>query len=62
MTKQKCYVGGRLGMIVERYTYTVDIYMFKSKMTKTGVNKRYVKMLPPDKKGIPNQLTFNYEA
>lgn len=62
MTKQKCFIGGKLGLILKRYTHTVDVYVFKTKTVKTGVSRKYIKILPPEKKGNPNQLTINYEA
>ena len=63
MEKQKCIVGGKLGVVLRRYTHTMDVYLFKSKMTRNGVNKRYVKLLPAPKqkrKKKTNQLALQF--
>ena len=61
--KQKCTIDGKLGIITNRYTHTVDVYLFKSKRHMVGVHRRYVKLLPQQKKPInPAQLVINYDT
>lgn len=60
--KRKCIVNKQLGIVTAAYTYTMDVYLFKNKRTMSGVNRRYVKLLPLEKpKQDRAQLQFNYE-
>lgn len=60
--KRKCIVAGKLGIVMVSYTYTMDVYLFKTKKMMTGVHKRYVHLLPIEKPKVDiNQLSFNYE-
>ena len=59
--KRKCFVGGKLGLVIQSYTHTVDVFLFKEKRITYGVHKKYVKLLPRTKTGNPNQLRINYE-
>ncbi len=56
----KCFVGGKLGIITQRYTHTVDVFMFKSRKMMYGVHKRYVKLLPMDIPLPSNQYVIQY--
>ena len=45
---RKCFVGGKLGLVIKSYTHTRDVFIFKTKRTMYGVHKKYVKLLPHD--------------
>jgi len=61
--KQKCCIDGKLGVVTNRYTHTVDVYLFKSKRHMVGVHRKYVKLLPLEKLPInPAQLVINYDS
>lgn len=57
MNRRQCIVNGRLGIVMATYTHTMDVYIFKSRRTMTGVNRQYVRLLPKqEKKGNESQL------
>jgi hypothetical protein len=58
MAKRKCYVRGKMGAIMENYTHTVDVFMFKTRKMMYGVSKKYIHMVPQPAKitGNTNQL------
>ena len=61
MNKQKCVINGKLGIVTNRYTHTMDVYLFKDKRYMNGVHRRYVKLLPLEKPPEdPSQLVINY--
>lgn len=46
MDKKNCIVNGKKGVIMEVYTHTYDIFMFKSKKMMYGVSRKVVHILP----------------
>jgi len=51
-------VNGKMGLVVNDYTHTVDVLIFKTKVTLNGVNKKFVKLIPLPKKNT-NQMKLN---
>jgi hypothetical protein len=63
MNKRKCLVGGKLGMVTQKYTHTMDVFLFKERRIMHGVHQKYVKLLQLEKPHFdPAQLAINYEA
>ena len=60
MNKRKCRVGKKLGIITATYTHTVDVFIFKTRTTKYGVHKKYVKLLPLEAKKNKFQLALAF--
>jgi len=56
MNKRECLVNGQLGLVMNSYTHTCDVYMFKSRSMLHGVQRKLVKLQPrrqpPDKNQI----------
>lgn len=44
--KRYCTVRGEKGLVVNSYTHTMDVFLFKRRTTTYGVHKRFVKLLP----------------
>ena len=58
--KRKCTIDGKLGIVMSTYTHTMDVFMFKTRTTKWGVNRRYVKLLPREAPKVDTgQLTLS---
>ena len=45
MNKRKVIVNGNMGVVIATYTYTCDVFMFKSRKTLTGVSRRFMKVI-----------------
>ena len=57
MNQNKVIVKGRMGLITATYTYTCDVYMFKTRKMMYGVSRKIIHKLPKEvKKGDPDQL------
>ena len=46
MNKRNCHVKGKLGVIINSYSYTYDVFMYKTRRTMFGVSKKVVHILP----------------
>lgn len=46
MNKRNCIINRKQGVIMESYTYTYDVFMYKSKKMMFGVSKKVVHLLP----------------
>ena len=44
--RRLCTVKGSKGLVVNSYTHTMDVFLFKKRITAYGVHKRFVKLLP----------------
>ena len=44
--RRLCTVKGSKGLVVKSYTHTMDVFLFKKRMTTYGVHKKYVRLLP----------------
>jgi hypothetical protein len=47
--KRECTVGGKLGLVIQSYTHTMDVFMYKNRVVMYGVKKTYVKLKPMEK-------------
>jgi hypothetical protein len=48
-------------MVTASYTHTMDVYLFKKRRTMSGVNTRYVRLLPLEVPKVDRaQLTIDY--
>jgi hypothetical protein len=48
MNKRHVIVNGKMGVVTATYTYTCDVFMFKTRTILHGVSKRFVKLIPKD--------------
>jgi hypothetical protein len=46
MDKRNCYVKGKLGVIINSYNHTYDVFICKTRRTMFGVSKKVVHILP----------------
>lgn len=46
MNKRNCIINRKQGVIMESYTYTYDVFMYKSRKMMFGVSKKVVHLLP----------------
>jgi|DEB0MinimDraft_12_1074336.scaffolds.fasta_scaffold00751_7 hypothetical protein len=55
-----CKVGNQMGLVTKSYTHTMDVFLFKKRRIMYGVHKKYVKLLPVEKrKNDRAQLTLD---
>lgn len=50
--RRLCTVKGSKGLVINSYTHTMDVFLFKKRVTTYGVHKRFVNLMPlePPKK------------
>jgi len=49
-----------MGLVTKSYTHTMDVFLFKKRRIMYGVHKKYVKLLPVEKrKNDRAQLTLD---
>lgn len=54
--KRRCYIGGRMGMIVATYRHTVDVYVFKRRTVMYGVSTNSIHIIPLVHKCVPDSI------
>lgn len=61
--KRECTVNGKLGMVINSYTHTMDVFLYKERKTMFGVKKTYVKLIPREKPHYNvNQIYLEFNA